>query len=278
MTQWHSLAACMLLLGGGCFASVVDGRPDVPPDGPDVGSPPPVVDAGTPVPEPDAGAPSCEPAPETGPEIDLVPVGNGGNCRGDFFAEPRNVLLEGAVVSGGVLRFDVLTSLARDRDYRCAIEVRGVGAEAEPIPRRVGSSRFLLVQLRDGALSVRPNDIFCEAPCDLPLTLWVGTLRLPANGPLPATEWLELRAGESECVVTSRCSQPRFPLVAEARGLVSTTAPGLTSNGVMPTPIAGAGRLDVHVYSSGVDCGPDDGGATPLVSALVHHWQDADTP
>ena len=67
-------------------------------------------------------------------------------------------------------------------------------------------------------------------------------------------------------------------LVAEARGLVSTTAPGLTSNGVMPTPIAGAGRLDVHVYSSGVDCGPDDGGATPLVSALVHHWQDADTP
>ncbi len=256
------MLALVVVLQAGCFASLVDGRrDDVDAGAPDL---PTAVDGAG------AGAVSCEPAPLEPPEVSFDPVGADAECRGASFAAARTVMLTAAdVTPGGVLRLDTLTSLTRDGDYRCGIEVAGLGDDAPRIAEGLGAMRFVLVQARDGALVVLPNDVFCEAPlCPPPIGLWVGALRLPSDGPTEAVDWLRLDAGEGECRVPSRCPQERFPLQVTGRSLDLRVAPGERDEAPLMPPVLGAERLVARVFQSGTDCGPADASARPVVRAL----------
>ncbi|MEM1414492.1 MAG: hypothetical protein AAGH15_06315 [Myxococcota bacterium] len=100
--------------------------------------------------------------------------------------------------------------------------------------------------------------------------LWAGAIELPAPGPLDGTEWLALEAGETECSVTSRCTQTRFPLVVQGGDLVLQASPGEAVDGMLTEGTPG-GQLQARVYRSGNACGPADGALRPVVEAVL--WQ-----
>ncbi|MEO0323068.1 MAG: hypothetical protein AAF447_08925 [Myxococcota bacterium] len=284
MMRWHSLAALVALpMLGGCFSSVVDGRveDDVSvPEPPDLGTVDlvePAPDLAPPSPPDLSPPPACEPRAEAAPELRFVELGVDADCVAGAFEAPRSVMVTSATVArDGALRFEILTSLVRDGDYRCALEVRGLGEDAARVVDNFGAMRFALLQVRDQALALLPNDIFCEAPlCPLPIGLWVGSIFLPAEGPLPAVDWLRLEAGEAECEQRGRCPQQRFPVrafdVREGdREIDLRVAPGEVGEAPLTPPVLGAERVVVRVFQSGIDCGPADGRFDRFVQALVY--------
>ncbi|MGF1466667.1 MAG: hypothetical protein ACFCGT_11075 [Sandaracinaceae bacterium] len=289
MRTWHILTPLGLFLAG-CFLSFEprpagDVVPPTTPAGPDLGAVSPDAGPATTEAPPDAG-PACAGLPA--PELRFRRIGDA-PCDRASFADGR--LAYGLAVSAAPelegVRLDFLTSLERDRDYRCQIEVRGLGtAMAEGQPDAWGEWGGAVVQARASDLLILGN-VVCDGfgDCLPPILLWVGRVGLPGEGPYPeqpSGNWVRLDRGDDICRGPwSRCTQGLVEVDVELRLDRGRSArlllvPGVLATAPLDTDVGRPDRLSGLLFDTPTDCGPADGSRT--LGADLALWQSYETP